>query len=124
MKKLISFTRESTRVSKMNKSQVTQEDIARKLKVSRITVSKALRNHPDISALMKEKVKKAADEMGYSPNLIASQLSLGRTFTLGIVVPDLENSFFAYLTDSIIDNSVVFADDFSMFILDCTRGYP
>ena len=105
MKKLISFTRESTRVSKMNKSQVTQEDIARKLKVSRITVSKALRNHPDISALMKEKVKKAADEMGYSPNLIASQLSLGRTFTLGIVVPDLENSFFAYLTDSIIDTA-------------------
>lgn len=87
----------------MNKSQVTQEDIARTLHVSRITVSKALRNHPDISQGMKEKVKKAAEAMGYSPNLIASQLSLGKTFTIGIVVPDLENSFFAYLTDSIID---------------------
>ena len=82
---------------------ITQQDIADKLNVSRITVSKALRDHPDISAEMKEKVKKAVEEMGYSPNLIAKQLTLQKTFTLGIVVPDLENSFFSYLVDSIID---------------------
>jgi LacI family transcriptional regulator len=87
----------------MMKNQVTQEKIAQRLKVSRITVSKALRDHPDISAQMKEKVLKTAADMGYSPNLIASQLSLGKTFTLGIVIPDLENSFFSYLVDSIVD---------------------
>jgi LacI family transcriptional regulator len=87
----------------MKTEPVTQQDIADKLKVSRITVSKALRDHPDISAKMKEMVKKAVEEMGYSPNLIAKQLSLRKTFTLGIVVPDLENSFFSYLVDSIID---------------------
>jgi LacI family transcriptional regulator len=54
---------------------------------------------------MKEKVKKAVEEMGYSPNLLAKQLSLGKTFTLGIVIPDLEKSFFAYLIDSIIDTA-------------------
>ena len=54
---------------------------------------------------MKEKVKKAVEDMGYSPNLIAKQLSLQKTFTLGIVIPDLENSFFAYMVDSIIDAS-------------------
>jgi len=89
----------------MKKGPVTQEDIAKKLKVSRITVSKALRNHPDISTEMKEKVRKTVEEMGYSPNLIAKQLSLGKTLTIGIVIPDLENSFFAYLIDSIIDTS-------------------
>jgi len=89
----------------MKKEPVTQQDIAKKLKVSRITVSKALRDHPDISSDMKERVRKAVKEMGYSPNLIARQLTLGRTNTLGIVVPDLENSFFAYLTDSIIDTA-------------------
>lgn len=83
--------------------QITQQDIADSLNVSRITVSKALRNHPDISAEMKEKVKLAVEELGYSPNLIAKQLTLRKTFTLGIVIPDLENSFFAYLVDSIID---------------------
>lgn len=81
----------------------TQIDIARKLNVSRITVSKALRNHPDISAGMKRKVHEVAEELGYIPNLIAQNLTSRRTFTLGVVVPDLENSFFAYATDSIID---------------------
>jgi LacI family transcriptional regulator len=89
----------------MKTNHITQQDIANKLKVSRITVSKALRDHPDISAEMKERVKKAVEELGYSPNLIAKQLSLQKTFTLGIVIPDLENSFFAYLVDSIIDAS-------------------
>jgi LacI family transcriptional regulator len=89
----------------MKTGPVTQQDIAKKLKVSRITVSKALRNHPDISTEMKKKVKKAVEEMGYSPNLIAKQLTLGKTFTIGIVIPDLENSFFAYLIDSIIDTA-------------------
>ncbi|HJZ41032.1 MAG TPA: LacI family DNA-binding transcriptional regulator [Bacteroidales bacterium] len=89
----------------MKKSHITQQDIAEKLNVSRITVSKALRDHPDISAEMKGKVKKVVEESGYSPNLIAKQLTLRKTFTLGIVVPDLENSFFSYLVDSIIDTA-------------------
>jgi LacI family transcriptional regulator len=100
------FTRESTRVRisvMTRKSPVTQSDIAAKIKVSRITVSKALRDHPDISAAMKEKVRKTAETMGYSPNLVAANLSQRKTNTIGVVIPDLENSFFAFLTDSIID---------------------
>lgn len=89
----------------MKTNLITQQDIADRLNVSRITVSKALRNHPDISEEMKERVLAAVEEMGYSPNLIAKQLSLQKTFILGIVVPDLENSFFAYLVDSIIDTA-------------------
>ncbi len=89
----------------MKKKPVTQEDIARKLRVSRVTVSKALRDHPDISAGMKEKVRKAAARMGYFPNFIASQLSNRKSSNIGVVIPDLENSFFAYLTDSIIDTA-------------------
>ena len=84
-------------------AHTTQMDIARKLNVTRITVSKALRNHPDISMEMKKKVCETAEELGYIPNLIAQNLISRRTFTIGVVVPDLENSFFAYATDSIID---------------------
>jgi LacI family transcriptional regulator len=82
---------------------VRQSDIAKELNVSRVTVSKSLRNHPDISPGMKGKVNKIAKELGYIPNLIAKQLNSRKTFTLGIVIPDLENSFFAYIVDSIID---------------------
>ena len=82
---------------------IKQTDIAKKLNVTRITVSKALRNHPDISLEMKTKVRDTAEELGYIPNLIAQNLISKKTYTLGVIVPDLENSFFAYATDSIID---------------------
>jgi LacI family transcriptional regulator len=82
---------------------VRQSDIAKQLNVSRVTVSKALRDHPDISKAMKAKIALAARKMGYMPNLIARQLNSRRTFTIGVVIPDLENSFFSYIVDSIID---------------------
>jgi len=87
----------------MENGLITQQDIARVLNVSRVTVSKALRDHPDISSEMKEKVKETAAKMGYVPNQIARQLNSSKTSTIGIVVPDLENSFFSYIVDSIID---------------------
>jgi LacI family transcriptional regulator len=92
----------------------TQSDIANKLNVTRITVSKALRNHPDISEEMKKRVRETAEELGYIPNLIAQNLTSRRTFTLGVVIPDLENSFFAYTTDSIIDTSS--GKDYTVFV--------
>ena len=95
-------------------AHITQTDIAKKLNVTRITVSKALRNHPDISAGMKEKVLETAEELGYTPNLIAQNLSSRKTFTLGVVIPDLENSFFAYATDSIIDTAG--GKDYNVFV--------
>lgn len=82
---------------------IRQSDIAKRLGISRVTVSKALRDHPDISRSMKKKIIEIAGKMGYVPNLIARQLNSRRTFTIGIVVPDLENSFFSYIVDSMID---------------------
>jgi LacI family transcriptional regulator len=82
---------------------IRQSDIAKELNISRVTVSKALRDHPDISLAMKKKISVVARKMGYVPNLIARQLNSRRTFTLGIIVPDLENSFFSYIVDSIIN---------------------
>jgi LacI family transcriptional regulator len=93
---------------------ITQEDIARKLGVTRITVSKAMRDHPDISTGMKSRVLQAADEMGYSPNQIARQLTSRTTNTIGVIVPDLENSFFSHAVDSIIDAAT--GNDFQVLL--------
>jgi LacI family transcriptional regulator len=82
---------------------IRQSDIAKELNISRVTVSKALRDHPDISKAMKKKILEVAAKMGYVPNLIARQLNSRRTFTIGVVVPDLENSFFSFIIDSMID---------------------
>src|SRR5260370_6604902 len=74
---------------------VTLKDIARDLGVSVITVSKALRDHSDISQETKARVLKRCKEMNYRPNLAARALVTGRTNLLGFVVPDLLQSFFS-----------------------------
>ena len=74
---------------------VTLKDIARDLGVSVITVSKALRNHSDISEQTKSRVLKRVEELNYRPNLSARALVTGRTNLIGFVIPDLLHTFFS-----------------------------
>lgn len=74
---------------------VRMKDIARDLQVSLMTVSKALRNHGDISEATRKKVLKSAEKLGYQPNWIARSLVTRRTYMIGLVIPDLMHSFFA-----------------------------
>jgi len=74
---------------------VRMKDIARDLDVSVITVSKALRNHADISSETRARVLKRAQELDYRPNLAARALVTGRTKMMGLIIPDLVHSFFA-----------------------------
>lgn len=84
---------------------VTQRDIANALKVSRITVSKALNNYNDISSDMKDKVRRKAEELGYIPHFHAKSLHSTKTHTLGVVVPNLYNSFFAHAIHGILERA-------------------
>lgn len=65
----------------------TLKTIAKQAGLSHVAVSKALRDAPDISKATKERVKKIAEEVGYTPNLAARNLYLQRTSTIGMVVP-------------------------------------
>ena len=76
-------------------------DIAERLDITKVSVSKALRDHPDISEETRELVKKTAAEMGYMPNLVARSLSSQRSYTLGVVVPKIAHTFFASVIDAI-----------------------
>jgi LacI family transcriptional regulator len=76
-------------------SNVTQAQIARKLNLSTVTVSKALRNHSDISPETVQRVKKLALAMGYTPDLIARALSSRRSSIIGVVVPEIDHTFFS-----------------------------
>lgn len=75
--------------------KVTLKELARILNVSIATVSKALNDSYDISEETKERVKKKAKELNYVPNVIAQSLKLRKTFTLGVVVPNITDEFFA-----------------------------
>lgn len=77
------------------------KDIARELGVSIITVSKVLRNHEDISEKTRQRVLEKVKEMHYTPNLAARSLVTGRTYLIGLVVPDLIHTFFAQIAKSL-----------------------
>lgn len=80
---------------------VRLKDVAQDLGLSAVTVSKVLRNHPDISEETRKRVLKRLKEMNYQPNLAARSLITGRTWSMGIVVPDLLHPFFASIAQSI-----------------------
>jgi LacI family transcriptional regulator len=72
----------------------TMKRIAGELGVSITTVSKVLNNRPDIGHATRARVLAKVAELGYQPNAVARSLTLRRTHTLGVVIPDLMHSFF------------------------------
>lgn len=71
------------------------KDIARDLGISTVTVSKVLRGNADIGEKTRARVLKRMQELNYKPNMLARGLASGRTYTMGLVVPDLVHPFFA-----------------------------
>jgi len=74
---------------------VRLKDIAAELGVSVVTVSRALRNRPDIAKDTKAKILERVKRLNYRPNLTARSLVTGRSSLIGLVVPDLIHPFFA-----------------------------
>jgi LacI family transcriptional regulator len=73
----------------------TLADIARALGVSKMTVSRAINNHSEISPETRTRILEAAQRMNYRPNQHARALTTNRSYVLGVVVPDLMHSYFA-----------------------------
>jgi len=73
----------------------TLGDIARALNVSKMTVSRAINNHPEINPETRARVLAAAQKMNYRPNQFARALTSKHSYLIGIVVPDLMHSYFA-----------------------------
>lgn len=92
----------------------TQKDIARRLNVSVMTVSKALTNHPDVSDSTRALVRKTASEMNYRVNVVARSLVQRRTNTIGIIVPDVSELFYAEVLNGI--ESVTRANNYNLLL--------
>jgi DNA-binding LacI/PurR family transcriptional regulator len=75
--------------------RIKHSDIANALNISRVTVTKALMDAPDIGLATRNLVKAKAEELGYFPNYIGRNLSSQRTFTIGLVIPKIAHSFFS-----------------------------
>lgn len=81
--------------------QVTIRDVAELAGVSTATVSRALSGAKPVSPAVLEQVTRAASDLGYSGNGIASALRRSRTDTVGMVVPSIANPFFTALVESV-----------------------
>jgi LacI family transcriptional regulator len=100
---------------------VRMKDIARDLGVSVVTVSKVLRNHADIGEATRDRILKRMKELNYRPNLAARALVTGRTFSMGLVVPDLVHPFFAVLATGM--SKVLRSRGYSL-IMSCSEEDP
>ena len=92
--------------------------IAAELGVSITTVSKVLNDQPDIGPATRARVLAKVEELGYRPNAVARSLTLRRTHTLGVVIPDLMHSFFVEIVAGI--ESVMSARGYGLLL--CSSG--
>lgn len=79
----------------MDKKAVTIKDIARMLGISKSTVSRALIGRSDVHPETKQKIIDLASQLNYEPNLLAINLKQHKTNTIGVIVPETINRFFA-----------------------------
>jgi len=103
------------------KRQVTIKDIAQKLGISVSTVSRALKNHPDISLKTREVVQELAKLLGYKPNLIALNLKHSRTNTIGVIIPQVEHYFFSTVLNGI--EEVTYKENYSVMVFQSNESY-
>lgn len=105
----------------MRSGQVTIKDLARELGISPSTVSKALKNHPDISVDTKKRVGELAKKLNYKPNAIALSLRSNRTKTIGLVIPETVHHFFSSVISGIED--VAYDAGYNIMIFQSNESY-
>lgn len=90
----------------MKNKVATIKEIAKQLHISPSTVSRALHNHPSIGLRTKMQVQKLAEELNYQPNQIAIFFKQRKTFTIGVVLPNLKEEFFSNAISGIEDVAI------------------
>lgn len=98
----------------MKSHLVSINDIAKALGVSTSTVSRALRNNPDISLQTRELVQKYAAEVNYRPNVLASGLRQRSSKTIGLIIPEITHHFFSTVISGI--EELAYAGGFRVII--------
>ncbi|MGQ1784383.1 MULTISPECIES: LacI family DNA-binding transcriptional regulator [unclassified Saccharicrinis] len=101
--------------------QVTIKDIAKILGISASTVSRALKDHPDISPKTKQMVQAFAEKVHYRPNALALNLRRSKTNTIGIILPEVVHHFFSSVLAGI--DKVAYAAGYNVMICQSNEDY-
>ncbi|MGL5300885.1 MAG: catabolite control protein A [Weissella confusa] len=92
----------------MEKQTITIYDVAREAKVSMATVSRVVNGNANVKQETKEKVEAVIERLGYRPNAVARGLASRRTTTIGVVIPDVTDHYFAELARGIDDVAAMY----------------
>ncbi len=92
----------------MRKQDITIYDVAREAKVSMATVSRVVNGNTNVRKDTRERVMKVINRLHYQPNAVAQGLSSKRTTTVGLILPDLTNLYFAELSKGIDDIALLY----------------
>lgn len=87
----------------MHKQEVTIYDVAREAKVSMATVSRVVNGNTNVRPETRDRVLEVIARLNYQPNAVAQGLASKRSTTIGLIVPDLTNLYFAELSKGIAD---------------------
>ena len=105
----------------MKSNLISINDIARALNISPSTVSRALKDHPDISTETKRVVKEYAEHVNYRPNALALSLKRQRSNTLGLVIPEIAHHFFSSVISGI--EELAYAKGYRLIICQSNEDY-
>ena len=108
-------------MTNMKKPPITIKDIAKALGISPSTVSRALKNHPDISQETKDNVNKYAKDFNYKPNTLALSLRMSKNNTIGVIVPEIIHYFFSSILSGI--EQVANAEGFNVILCQSDENY-
>jgi len=98
----------------MKLAQPTIKDIAKALNVSSSTVSRALKDYPGISKQTKLKVKELAEKLNYRPNAVALSLRKSKSFTIGVIIPEVVHFFFSTVISGI--EEIAYANGYNVIL--------
>jgi len=89
-------------------NNITIYDVAREAKVSMATVSRVVNRNPNVKPATRKKVMEVIERLGYRPNAVARGLASKKTTTVGLIIPDISNIFFAELARGIEDIATMY----------------
>lgn len=92
----------------MEKQTITIYDVAREAGVSMATVSRVVNGNPNVKPSTRKKVSEVIDRLNYRPNAVARGLASKKTTTVGVIIPNITNQFFALLANGIDDIAAMY----------------